>query len=86
MQRVWFKAKEYGYGWYPATWQGWLILLSYLAVVLGVTFLIFDFRSDQATLGQILWFVGITFVATILLIVICWKTGEKAGWRWGKKR
>jgi predicted GH43/DUF377 family glycosyl hydrolase len=22
----WFRAKEYGWGWYPATWEGWLVL------------------------------------------------------------
>jgi hypothetical protein len=23
--KLWFKAKNYGWGWYPITWQGWLI-------------------------------------------------------------
>ena len=24
--KYWFKAKTYGYGWTPATWQGWGII------------------------------------------------------------
>ncbi len=86
MKHLWFKAKEYGYGWYPATWQGWLILFVYALVIVGAAFLSFDFQSDEVTLRQIVWFVGIDFVATIILIVICWKTGEQAKWRWGKGR
>jgi len=26
-QGYWFKAKLYGWGWDPAIWQGWLVLL-----------------------------------------------------------
>lgn len=28
----WFRAKEYGWGWYPATWEGWLVLLVFIAL------------------------------------------------------
>ncbi len=28
--KYWFKAKNYGWGWYPATWQGWLILAGFI--------------------------------------------------------
>lgn len=58
----------------------------YALVIVGAAFLSFDFQSDEVTLRQIVWFVGIDFVATIILIVICWKTGEQAKWRWGKGR
>ena len=33
MTQLWFKAKKYGYGWYPATWQGWLVILVYLTIL-----------------------------------------------------
>jgi len=34
----WFPAKHYGWGWgFPITWQGWLVLIAYiLLVVIGV--------------------------------------------------
>jgi hypothetical protein len=35
--RYWFPAKRYGWGWgSPATWQGWVVLLAWLATVLPV--------------------------------------------------
>lgn len=29
----WFKAKPFGWGWTPATWQGWLIMVLYIALI-----------------------------------------------------
>ena len=32
---IWFPAKKYGIGWgVPNTWQGWVVFLSYIALVL----------------------------------------------------
>ena len=31
---IWFKRKTYGYGWTPATWQGWLIIAVWIGLVL----------------------------------------------------
>ncbi|MEK7570394.1 MAG: hypothetical protein AAB515_03090 [Patescibacteria group bacterium] len=82
---LWFKAKQYGYGWYPATWQGWLVLVIYLGIILWSAFTSFDTNTKEVTPAQVWRFIAIDGVATILLIVIAWKTGEPAKWRWGKK-
>jgi hypothetical protein len=74
MAKLWFKAKKYGWGWYPSTWQGWAVLLGYLLIVAG-------FHSVFGTNPVV--FV-ITIALTVLLIIICYKTGEKPRWRWGK--
>ena len=34
----WFKARLYGWGWTPATWQGWLVLAIWLVLVLFFAF------------------------------------------------
>ncbi len=78
----WFKAKRYGYGWYPATWQGWTVMLIYVLLVIG------DFRridsmshSNSDTLRP--WIIDVVLLG-IVLIYICYLTGEKPRWRWGK--
>ncbi len=38
-QKLWFKRKLYGWGWTPATWQGWFVTLSYIVLVLGLVFI-----------------------------------------------
>lgn len=32
----WFKAKPFGWGWTPVTWQGWLVILVYIALILAL--------------------------------------------------
>jgi len=34
--RYWFPAKRYGWGWgLPSTWEGWLLLVGYLGLMVG---------------------------------------------------
>ncbi len=92
---LWFKAKEYGWGWYPVTWQGWLITLLF-ALVYAASFIGFvgwlgvskeagPSATEQARLlgiaEFILWIVFLTYA----LFRICYRYGESPVWRWGKK-
>jgi hypothetical protein len=77
---IWFPAMTYGAGWgFPITWQGWTILLSYIALLLlGGLFL------DKSPF-MIISFVIYVFILTGILFYICWKKGEKPDVRWGKR-
>jgi hypothetical protein len=80
--KIWFKAKRYGYGWVPVTWEGWLVLFLYIA------FNFWNFRRldavSHSNSDTIRPFVIWVFFSTFFLISICYKRGEKPGWRWGK--
>lgn len=78
--KYWFKAKTYGYGWYPATWQGWIILLAYLAIFGALVYIL----ETNVAKYPVFYFIAV-FVITGLLIYISYKKGEPAKWRWGKK-
>jgi hypothetical protein len=69
----WFAPKRYGLGTgIPITWQGWVVLLLYLVVVIGAT--PFFNRSP--------WAIGsIIVTATAIFLVIAAKT-TRGGWRW----
>jgi len=75
--KYWFPAKRYGWGWGPpSAWQGWVVLLSYLALVLaGIPFV-------HASKGSLVY-VAYVSVLTATLIAICWLKGEPPRWRWG---
>ena len=75
--RYWFPAKRYGWGWgLPSSWQGWAVLAVYaVLLVLGVYFI----RPH----GPLL-FLAFTVLLTLLLMAVCWLTGEPPRWRWGK--
>jgi len=83
MKPYWFKAKRYGWGWYPNSWQGWLILGFY------VLFEVWNFirldRFSHSASDTLRPFIIQTALATILLICICALTGERPRWMWGEK-
>ena len=31
----WFRKKTFGYGWTPCTWQGWAVMVLFIAVALA---------------------------------------------------
>jgi uncharacterized membrane protein YhaH (DUF805 family) len=72
----WFRAKPYGWGWYPSSWQGWLIFLAYvLIVVLAIPI------ADTSVFLFVSWVI----LFALILLFICYKKGEKPCMRWGKK-
>ncbi len=83
MQIKWFKAKRYGWGWYPVTWQGWAVLGMYVFSI------VWDFLSTDGTAHSVsdalISFFPRLYILTVFLIIICSATGEEAKWRWGKK-
>lgn len=80
--KFWFKAKRYGYGWYPSSWEGWLVLLLHISFNVW-NFLRLDIKSNSASDTLRPFIIG-AFLSTALLIFICYKKGEKAYWRWGE--
>ena len=73
----WFPAKRNGWGWgVPDTWQGWLVVACYVALV-GAGIVAIDASGRPA------WFILYLFVLTALLVAVCWITGEPPRWRWG---
>lgn len=77
--RYWFPAKRYGWGWgVPATWQGWVVIALYIAlVVAGIPWIS---PSHEPAL-----FVGYIVLLTLLLIAVCWIKGEPPRWRFGAR-
>lgn len=78
-KEYWFAAKQYGWGWgLPLTWQGWVVLVGYLALVLAGIPLLHASRGNFAYLGYV-------SVLTVAFIAICWRKGEPPRWRWGRR-
>ncbi|MES2223641.1 MAG: hypothetical protein V4469_01775 [Patescibacteria group bacterium] len=82
--KLWFRAKRYGYGWTPNTWQGWGVMVLYLFALIGLSW---NIRSMLDGDGNLLVnFVFPFAVLTFFLIIVCIMKGEKARWRWGKDK
>ena len=79
--KYWFKAKLYGWGWTPARWQGWVVTGAFVAFLIWSGFEL-D-RQAEPSASQLNWFFTKIVLAIIVIIVICYKTGEKPKWHWG---
>ncbi len=84
-KKLWFVARRYGYGWTPATKEGWLVLLLYLLAVWGAYECQYT-RDASGTMDDFILyrFLPQVFGLTLMLLVICFLKGEKPRWRWGK--
>jgi hypothetical protein len=81
MDNVWFKAKRYGWGWVPSSWQGWLATLVYIAIIV-YNFWRIDHVSYSAS-DTLITFIPQAFFISGIFVWICIKKGEKASWKWG---
>lgn len=73
--RPWFKAKRFGLGAYPVTWQGWLLTLAYVGILAAITRLRHHGGAPEA-----LWWTIVT-AATLAFVAIA-RRKTRGGWRW----
>jgi hypothetical protein len=79
-QHFWFPAKRYGWGWgLPSAWQGWVVLALYLALMVAICV---TYPPHTGAFR----FIALIALATSLLTVVCWVTGEPPHWSWGERR
>ncbi len=82
-EHYWFKRKLYGWGWDPATREGWLVMLVFLGLIVWNALRI-DAVSHSAS-DTLLSVIPQTVGLVLLLIAVCYATGEKPKWQWGLK-
>jgi len=76
----WFKKKLYGWGWVPVKWQGWAVIAIFIALI---TWFATDLDKSAEGTADVVWYLGKIAVSILVLIIVCYKTGEKPKWQWG---
>jgi hypothetical protein len=81
-KKLWFKAKWFGWGWYPVTWEGWLVTLLGTGVyVLSFVYMDLESLTDlQISIWSLISFSGLLFY----FLFWGYTFGEEPRWRWGK--
>lgn len=82
-EHYWFKRKLYGYGWTPATKEGWLVTLAVVAFVFykAISFDMGGYPESEA-MDRVIVPV---FAAVGFLVLVCIFKGESPKWMWGHK-
>lgn len=82
-ERLWFKAKRFGWGWTPATPEGWIVVGVFIAGLAGSSIALIHFRPAPPTTAMLVEHFAIAVLLFVSLLGVCYQTGEKPGWRWG---
>ena len=83
MTHLWFRAKTYGWGWVPASIEGWLVLgLFVIGVGADVWVLRRRLVGGSTGTAMTVFFVWLALLV-IALVMTCWLTGERPRWHWG---
>ncbi len=81
-RKLWFRAKSYGWGWQPITWQGWVSTAIYIAFLILIAVRI---DENAPAIDILIDFAAPIILITLLFSFLCYGTGEKPEWRWGAK-
>jgi hypothetical protein len=75
----WFPAKQQGWGWgLPTVWQGWVVMAIFAVALVAGAMVLLPVHGSAA-------FVSLAALLCVLLVAICWITGEPPAWRRGGK-
>jgi hypothetical protein len=82
-KKMWFKIKNYGWGWRPSSWQGWVVLGIY--IIFNVKIFMSIDNLSHSNSDTLMNFSLPFFLSTVMFVIICYLTGEKPKWQWGRK-
>ncbi len=80
-EKLWFKRKWYGWGWYPATFEGWVVTLLYVAFIVYLATRLDESLPFKHALG--VFFIPLALI-TVVFVAIAYAKGESPRWQWGK--
>lgn len=79
---AWFRAKMFGLGWYPVSWQGWIVTILYITPIIQ-----YAQQAKELSLSASDFIINFALpitINTVFLLIICYVKGERPRWRWGK--
>ncbi len=77
-RQYWFKAHTSGYGWYPSSWQGWIVLLSYVVFLIVSVNQLAQISKDIPAL--LINLFPRFLMASAILIILTYLKGESITW------
>ena len=79
----WFKPKTHGYGATPATWQGWLVTLGFVAVITFFSVAVMlAMRETKPVAGYLAWALMVLGSVYAFTQFARKRTDGEWAWRW----
>ena len=69
--KIWFRKKTFGFGWTPCSWEGWLVLLVWLA-----SFILIVKNTEPGSLNSFIYII----LMVGLLLLVSYLKGERLSW------
>jgi len=87
INKYWFRPKSYGYGYSPITWEGGLMVVLILVLILISTYVnnFFNIETPPDTRNGFRFILDLTLIILSLNPVMEKRTNEEVKWNWGKK-
>jgi catechol 2,3-dioxygenase-like lactoylglutathione lyase family enzyme len=82
--KLWFRRKNYGWGWTPISWEGWAVTAAAIIIPLVIRYITKSIGLDKPT--QYFYTYASIPIILMALILLCFRYGEKPRWQWGIKR
>ena len=76
MKKEWFEAKEGEEGWHPCCWQGWIVTLIYILLVILIPVMLENKNLDAP--DKLLLILIVIFILTAAFILIAYLKGRKS--------
>lgn len=73
LNKYWFKPRRFGYGATPTTWEGWVVVLAFMAYLLAIS----SFMTEDVTFYAVAGIIAIFVISKK-------KTDGEWKWSWGK--
>jgi hypothetical protein len=84
---LWFKNKTYGYGWTPASRNGWIVILIFVTfLLLQVVDLVNKLEAGMNSTLSVLFYIFNLALALITFWTVAILKGEKPRWSWKTKK
>jgi hypothetical protein len=85
-KRYWFGPKQYGIGYSPASWEGWLATAFFIGLLIGSIQLLRHLIADHLP-GQLMMVSLVLLLETgLFLWLIASRTEGSFRWRWGNDK
>ena len=85
MTQYWFRPKRYGYGATPITWEGWVLVLGFAALMAASVVVMNRFAGVANPVGWLIWAAVVAAGVLWLVQFSRRRTDGEWRWRWGRE-